>query len=134
MQKPRVNVHVTEETWERLNKAADRPDISKASIVDAALAAFLSPEADDRRDAAIVKRLDKISRQLAKLEEQNLVLSETLALLMKYTFYFAPIIPDGELDATKALAKKRYEVFLDALGKQLAKGPGFPDIAMNTKH
>ena len=29
MQKPRVNVHVTEETWDRLNRAAERPDMCR---------------------------------------------------------------------------------------------------------
>ncbi len=129
MQKPRVNVHITEEVWERLNKVTDRPDVSKASIVDAALAAFLSPEADDKRDAAIIRRLDKIDRRLEKLEEQNVVISEAIGILAHYTCYYAPRIPEAEVDASKAFANKRYEHFLRSLGERIHKGPWLGDKA-----
>ena len=129
MQKPRVNVHVTEEVWQRLDKFADRPDISKAAIVDAALAAFLSPEADDKRDAAIIRRLDKIDRRLEKLEEQNVVISETLAIIAHICLYFASAIPEAEKEAANALCNKRYEIFLSTLGKRLAAGTTLKDLA-----
>lgn len=131
MQKPRVNVHVTEEVWRRLDRLADRPDISKAAIVDAALAAFLSPEADDKRDAAIIRRLDKIDRRLEKLEEQNVVISETLAIIAHICLYFAPVIPEAEKDAANALCNKRYETFLNTLGKRLAAGTSLKSLAIN---
>jgi predicted transcriptional regulator len=93
MQKPRINVHVMEEVWRRLDKVAERPDISKAAIVDAALAAFLSPEADDKRDAAIIRRLDKIDRRLEKLEEPNLIISEAIGLSVWSGYFHAPHPP-----------------------------------------
>jgi len=130
MQKPRVNVHVTEEVWRRLDKFAGRPNVSKAAIVDAALAAFLSPEADDKRDAAIIRRLDKLDRRLEKLEEQNVVISETLAIIAHICLYFAPIIPEAEKDAAVALGEKRYQKFLNALGNRLAAGTSLKDLAI----
>lgn len=131
MQKPRVNIHVTEEVWQRLDKVADRPEVSKAAIVDAALAAFLSPEADDKRDAAIIRRLDKIDRRLEQLEEQIVVISEAIGLLAHYTCYYAPRIPDAERDAARALADYRFQHFLRILGRQLANGVSLGEKAQN---
>jgi hypothetical protein len=43
------------------------------------LASFLSPEADERREAAIAKRLDQQDRRLARLERDASIGVETLA-------------------------------------------------------
>lgn len=122
MQKPRVNVHVTEEVGRRLDEFAARPDVSKASIVDAALAAFLSPEADDKRDAAIIRRLDKIDRRLEKLEEQNLIISEAIGLSVWSGYFYVPRVPEVEREAAQALADQRFQHFLRLLGRQLGNG------------
>jgi predicted transcriptional regulator len=131
MQKPRVNVHVTEEVWRRLDKVADRPDVSKAAIVDAALMAFLSPEADDKRDAAIIRRLDKIDRRLEKLEEQNFIISEAIGLSVWSGYFYAPRMPEAEREAAQALADHRFQHFLRVLGRQLAKGSSLGEKARN---
>ncbi len=131
MQKPRVNVHVTEDVWRRLDKFAARPDISKAAIVDAALAAFLSPEADDKRDAAIIRRLDKIDRRLENLEEQNLIISEAIGLSAWSGYFHAPRVPEAEREAAQALADHRFQNFLRLLGRQLANGVNLGEKARN---
>ena len=47
----------------RLEELATMRGLSKSSIVAAALASFLSPDAGDQREAAIARRLDRLSRQ-----------------------------------------------------------------------
>lgn len=131
MQKPRVNVHVTEEVWRRLDKVADRPEVSKAAIVDAALAAFLSPEADDKRDAAIIRRLDKIDRRLEKLEEQSTIISEAIGLSVWSAYLYAPLIPEAEREPAHALANKRYQFFLSELGRKLTSGSSLGERVKN---
>jgi predicted transcriptional regulator len=131
MQKPRINVHVTEEVWRRLDRVADRPDISKAAIVDAALAGFLSPEADDKRDAAIIRRLDKIDRRLEKLEEQSLIISEAIGLSVWSRYFHAPRVPQAERKAAQALADHRFQHFLRLLGRQLGNGVSLGEKAQN---
>ena len=42
MAKPRINVHITQSVYRQLETVAKRPGVSKAAIVDAALASFLS--------------------------------------------------------------------------------------------
>ena len=46
---------------------AGRKRVSQASVVEAALASFLSPDGSERMEAAFARRLDRISRQMDKL-------------------------------------------------------------------
>jgi predicted transcriptional regulator len=52
----------------RLKDHAGRREQSRSMIAEAAIASFLSPDADDRREAALAKRLDRIDRTIQRLE------------------------------------------------------------------
>jgi len=122
MKKIRVNAHVRPETFRKLDQVTARPGVSKAAIVDAALSAFLSPENDDQRDAAIIRRLDRISRQFDKLDRDQTVISETLALFVRYYLTITTPVPDTDQDAARALGKERFDYFVAQLAKRLAAG------------
>lgn len=102
--------------------AARRPGASKSAITDAALATFLSPERDDQRDAAIIRRLDRLSRQLDRLERDQTIVSESIALFVRYYLTITPPLPGVEQDAARALGKERFEFFVAQLGRRLAGG------------
>lgn len=127
MAKPRINVHITREVWKRLDDTTKRPGVSKAAVVDAALAAFLSPEADDRRDAAIIRRLDRIDRRLDALERDLVVTSETLALHIRYYLTVTPPLPEQDRSAAQALGRERFEYFVEQLAKRLGSGKSLVD-------
>jgi predicted transcriptional regulator len=120
--KARLCVYLSDQVDQRLSVAARRPGASKSAIADAALAAFLSPERDDQRDAAIIRRLDRLSRQLDRLERDQTIVSESLALFVRYYLTITPPLPGGEQDAARALGKERFEFFVAQLGRRLAGG------------
>ncbi|MCG8357094.1 MAG: CopG family transcriptional regulator [Kiloniellales bacterium] len=120
--KPRLCVYLSDQVDQRLAAAARRPGASKSAITDAALAAFLSPERDDQRDAAIIRRLDRLSRQFDRLERDQTILSETLALFVRYYLTITPPLPGAEQDAARALGKERFEYFVAQVGRRLAGG------------
>lgn len=120
--KPRLCVYLSDQVDQRLGVAARRPGTSKSAITDAALAAFLSPERDDQRDAAIIRRLDRVSRQLDRLERDQTIVSETLALFVRYYLTITPPLPEAEQDAARPLGKERFEFFVAQLGRRLAGG------------
>ncbi len=62
MTQHRLNVFIQPEHGKRLDELAAKKGVSKSSIVAAALASWLSPDAADQREAAIAKRLDRLSR------------------------------------------------------------------------
>ncbi|MEM9761261.1 MAG: CopG family transcriptional regulator [Pseudomonadota bacterium] len=122
MAKPRINVHITREVWKRLDLATQRPGVTKAAIVDAALAAFLSPEAEERRDALILRRLDRVDQRAERLERDLTVTAETLALFVRYYLTMTPPLPEQDRRAAQALGRERFEGFLDQVTKRLATG------------
>lgn len=120
--KPRLCVYLSDQVDQRLGIAARRPGASKSAITDAALAAFLSPERDDQRDAAIIRRLDRMSRHLERLERDQTIVSESLALFVRYYLTITPPLPEAEQDAARPLGKERFEFFVAQLGRRLAGG------------
>lgn len=67
MSQYRLNLFIQHEHAKRLDELATKKGVSKSSIVAAALASWLSPDAGDQREAAIAKRLDRLSRQAERL-------------------------------------------------------------------
>jgi hypothetical protein len=62
-------------------------------IAEAAIASFLSPGADERREAAIAKRLDQQDRRLGRLERDVGIAVETLALFIRFWLTTTPALP-----------------------------------------
>ena len=72
----RTNVYFPPEILRQLIDLSDRKRVSRSSIVEAALISFLSPDGADRTEAAFTRRLDRLSRQVQRLERDGLVESD----------------------------------------------------------
>lgn len=103
--------------------AADRRK-SKSLVAEAAIASFLTPDDSDRREAAIAKRLDRIVRVLERLERNDTVTLETVALFVRFWLTATPALPEQTSAAARAKGAERYDRFVEALGRRLANGPG----------
>ena len=79
MNKARLNVYIERDHGKRLDELAAMKNLSRSSVVAAALAAFLSPEGGERREVATAKRLDKLTRQFERLERDQTILIECMA-------------------------------------------------------
>ncbi len=122
MRKSRLNVYFDAALSAELDALAARRKLSKSQIVEAALAAFLSPDGADQHEAAIVRRLDRLTRAVERLERDVTVGNEALALFVKFWLTTTPPLPDTMRDAAQAKGRERYEGFVEALGRRLAKG------------
>ncbi|MCA6113042.1 CopG family transcriptional regulator [Bradyrhizobium cenepequi] len=120
--KPKLSAYVSDSVAQRLELAARRPGTNKSAIVDAALDRFLNPERDTAGDAALVRRLDRVSRQLERAERDLLVMAETIALFVRYYLTITPPLPSGDQDAARALGRERFEMFVAQVGKRVASG------------
>lgn len=83
MSRARLNLFIQPEHAKRLNELAIKKGVSKSSIIAAALASWLSPESGDQREIAMAKRLDRLSRQFERLERDQNILIETVALYIR---------------------------------------------------
>ena len=93
--KPRVTFYVTDENYARVKALAARPGQNVSKIVEAALTAFFSHESEDNRDGAIIRRLDRLTRQLEVNKRNMIILSETVALNARY---FLTLMPEVDKD------------------------------------
>ena len=118
----RMNVFILPEHARQLDLVAAKKGVSKSSIVAAALASWLSPDAADQREAATAKRLDALARQFERLERDQNILIETLALYVRYYLTVSTPVPEAHQDAAKAQGKVRFEQFVEQLGRHLLRG------------
>jgi len=122
MSRTRLNLFIEPEHAKRLDELATMKGLSKSSIVAAALASFLSPDSGDQREAAIAKRLDRLSRQLDKLERDQNILIETLALYVRYFLTVSTPVPEAHQEAARAQGRARFEQFIEQLSRHLLRG------------
>lgn len=122
MSRTRLNLFIEPEHARRLDELATMKGLSKSSIIAAALASFLSPDSGDQREAAIAKRLDRLSRQLDKLERDQNILIETLALYVRYFLTVSTPVPEAHQEAARAQGRARFEQFIEQLGRHLLRG------------
>lgn len=118
----RLNLFIAPEHARRLDEVAAKKGISKSSIVAAALSSWLSPDAGDQREAAIAKRLDRLTRQFERLERDHNIHIETLALFVRYYLTVSTPVPEAHQDAARAQGKARFEQFVEQLGRHLLRG------------
>lgn len=122
MRKERLNVYFDAALLAELDALAARRKVSKSRIVDAALAAFLSPDGADQREAAMVRRLDRLTRAVERLERDVTIGNEAVALFVKFWLSTTPPLPDTMREAAQATGRERYEGFVETLARRLAKG------------
>lgn len=122
MKKDRLNIYFDPRLTNELETLAARRKVSKSAIVEAALASYLSPDGADQKEAAIVRRLDRLTRAVERLERDQTISTEAVALFVKFWLTTTPPLPDTMRDAAQATGRERYEGFVEALGRRLAKG------------
>jgi hypothetical protein len=122
MSRARLNLFIQPEHAKRLNELAIKKGVSKSSIIAAALASWLSPDSGDQREAAIDKLLDRLSRQFERLERDQNILIETMALYVRYYLTVSTPVPEAHQDAARAQGKLRFAQFVEQLGRHLQRG------------
>jgi predicted transcriptional regulator len=114
----------------RLAEYALRRRISQALVVEAALESFLSPDGAEQLEAALSRRLDRLSRQADRIEQVVGIVLEALGLFVRFWLANTLALPEAALPAQQAKGRERYQNFLTSLGRRLAKGLSLPqDIA-----
>ncbi|WP_026784628.1 ribbon-helix-helix protein, CopG family [Pleomorphomonas koreensis] len=121
--KQRLSVYLDPTVMGGLAEHAARRDQSRSLIAEAAIESFLSPDAVERQEAAIAKRLDQLDRRMTRLERDVGISVEMLAVFVRFWLATTPTLPEPAAQAARAQAGARYDAFVAALGRRLAKGP-----------
>ena len=118
----RLNIFIEPEHAKRLADFAAHRGASKSSVIAAALASFLSPDAMDQREAAIAKRLGRLSRQFDRLERDQAILIEAVALYVRHYLTLALPVPEQRQEAVRAQGRARYAQFVEQLARHIERG------------
>jgi hypothetical protein len=122
MTRARLNIFIEPAHAKRLDQVSAHKGVSKSAVIAAALASFLSPDSEDQREAALGKRLDRLSRQFDRLERDQSVLIETVALYLRHYLTVALPVPEHQQEAMRAQGRARYAQFIEQLARHLQRG------------
>jgi hypothetical protein len=130
--KKRLSAYLDPDVMNALADYSARRDVSLSLVAEAAIASFLSPDAEERKEAAITRRLDQIDRRVQRVERDVGVAIETLALFVNFWLSSTPVLPESVRAEARAKGPQRYDRFVAALGRRLSKGPKLrQEIAAN---
>lgn len=128
-----TKVYLPPDVARALDQLAARTRRPKSEIVRAAVASFLSPDGSERLEAALVRRLDRMGRQIERLERDTGIGNEALALFIRAWLTATPPVAEGAQLAAQAKGRERYEGFIEALGRRLASGRSFTREVLDDK-
>jgi hypothetical protein len=120
--KDRLNLYFDPATSRAQDELAARRKLSKSAIVEAAVSSFLSPDGADRKEAALSRRLDRLSRQVERLERDQTIALEALGLFVRAWLTATPPLADSAQAAAQAKGRERYESFVGTLGRRIQQG------------
>lgn len=124
MKKSRLSVYLDKPTLDSLSVFAARQNQSLSLVAEAAIAAFVSP---DSSGDSLLRRFNRLDRQLQRLERDAHISSEALMVFVWIWFTANPPLPEVSQAAARATATERYDAFMEALGQRLAKAAPFAE-------
>ena len=119
--KPRLNVYLEDHIAEQVALVSKRPGTNKSRIVNDALDRFFNPGREETTTKALIRRLDHMSKALDRLERNQSITLETLALFIRYFLTITPPMPEDDQAAAHAIGRERFEVFVAQVGRRLAQ-------------
>ncbi|MGB8842919.1 MAG: CopG family transcriptional regulator [Aliidongia sp.] len=128
--KPRHHLYLDDALTEELDRLARKPGSSKSGIVADALRAYLARGAGKEADAVLKARLDRFAGIVARIERNQDILLETLALYIRWQLTVTAPLPESEQAAARASGEARFQSFIEQLSRRFAAGRGFgPELA-----
>ncbi len=77
----------------RLAEFAKRKRVPQALVIETALASYLSPDGSERIEAALSRRLDRLTRHAERIERHVAISNEALALFVRFWLTATPPLP-----------------------------------------
>jgi len=121
VEKVRHQLFLPKPLSDRLEALAAKPGASKSAILADAVTAWLNRRGVSELEERFGLRLDRIATAIGRIERNEHVLLETLALFVRYELAIhAPLAESDQ--AGRAMGAKRFEAFVTQVGRQVAAG------------
>ena len=119
--KCRHQLYLAENVSAKLEQLAAKPGASKSAILADAVHAWLNRRGTQELDDRFGLRLDRISTQLGRIERDQQIVIESLALFVRYYLTTNAPLPEPD-QAARAVGRDRFQAFIDQVGRQIAGG------------
>lgn len=119
--KSRHQIWLDDALGRELDRLGAKPGASKSALVADALRALFDRRAAGAVDDLLKIRLDRIGRTLGRIERDQKVLLESMALFVRYQLTVTAPLPEADR-AAQAVGRERFQRFVDQVGRQLAAG------------
>jgi hypothetical protein len=123
--KTRMNVYFEPALLKQVEALALRRNVSKSAVIEAAVASFLSDDSAERLEAVFARRMDRLGRQIDGMDQDLAILGETVSLFIRFWLTITPPLPESAQASARAKGFERFEGFVQALGRRLARGDRF---------
>lgn len=130
--KPRINVYLEDHVAAQLTLTCKRPGTNKSRIVNDALDRHFNPEKNTDTNSALIRRLDRMSHALERMDRNQSIAVETLALFIRYFLTITPPLAQDDQAHAHALGKERFEVFVAQVGRRLAQNKNLLSEVLET--
>jgi hypothetical protein len=112
MAKPRINLRLSPDIYDRLMDAASPSNVTLGDIVEAALTDYFEAGGTTKSVSMVSDQLDRIEELNVDAEHKIAVLAETIGLFARYWLTATPPLPELDQEAAHALGAKRFERFM----------------------
>lgn len=120
--KPRQNLYLDAALSKELGALAAKPGTSKSAIISDALRFYIDQRGTKGIDEKLKVRLDRLTNQLNRIERDQHIVVESLALFVRYYLSTVPPLPQSEQAAAQALGRDRFHGFIEQVGRRVAQG------------
>ncbi len=123
--KTKIGIYLSADVARHFRIATRRRNATKSDLVNEALRRFFHPPAPEAdRSDELLQLMTRLEKRFRRLQRDVLVMSETLALFVRYSLMVTAPIPESERQAAQALGRKRYDVFIREVAKRVASDKG----------
>lgn len=120
MSKKRYTLYLSRPLARKFDLVASQRNGAKSALVEEALRASLEPRQHEGVEDALARRLNEVSKALGTVKRDVAIVTETLALFVRYFLTITPPLPESEQEPARLLGKERFHVFVAQVGRRLA--------------
>src|ERR1700752_3706996 len=116
----KIGIRLTEQVFDLLEAATDRPGIGKSMVVAAALERYLgaAPPVED----LLCEQSEAFNARFDRVERLVVTLSETVALHARYHFSVMPPLPEFQQRDACVLGDQRFRVLAEQVERRVRLG------------
>jgi predicted transcriptional regulator len=122
VKKNRHCIYLEPKISERLTALAEKPGTTISNVIGDALRAYFERQGGDALEDRFKARLDTITAQLNRIERDQRIDLESLALWIRYQLTLSNPVPPGQWAALQAIGVERFQKFIEEVGRRIAGG------------